>query len=342
MRNAGGHFRDGTGRGRLHRSLNRKSRTVENLNVQQLFEAALVHHKAGRLDDAALQYKRVLEASPEHAAALHNLRAISLTLIGDAQHLHGTDGDRARLLYRMAVALDHDVEAIRERALVRKEVQGYSRVPSLLDFYPADPYADFPHESYALDLQGWNSEKPIFRALIENLKPRIIVEVGSWKGGSAVNMANIVKSIGLTDTRIICIDTWLGGNENWENTEQREFVMPKVEKYSLYCQFMANIIKSDHSDIIIPVPISSVCGLRLLSSKQIRADLIYIDAGHTYEDVKADIREAWRVLKIGGVLLGDDWCPAAPGIIRAGLELEERTSQRIQIQEEKWFIRKTA
>ncbi len=36
-------------------------------------------------------------------------------------------------------------------------------------------------------------------------------------------------------------------------------------------------------------------------------DLIYVDGSHLYDDVRNDLYEAWKVLKVGGMLLVDDW-----------------------------------
>jgi len=74
---------------------------------------------------------------------------------------------------------------------------------------PADPYANFPLDEWALDLQGWGSRHPLFGELIRLLKPSIIVEVGTWKGASAIQMARETKRHG-SRAQIICVDTWLG------------------------------------------------------------------------------------------------------------------------------------
>ncbi len=37
-------------------------------------------------------------------------------------------------------------------------------------------------------------------------------------------------------------------------------------------------------------------------------DWIYLDAGHTYPDVSADIEAWWPKLKTGGIFCGDDYC----------------------------------
>ena len=71
------------------------------------------------------------------------------------------------------------------------------------------------------DLQGWNSNSDIFSNLIKKVLPNTIIEVGTWKGGSAVSMAKYCKTIipfyksNYDTTKIYCIDTWLGAAEFW-------------------------------------------------------------------------------------------------------------------------------
>ena len=45
--------------------------------------------------------------------------------------------------------------------------------------------------------------------VIADVKPKLIVEVGTWKGASAIYMAKICRKLEL-NTEIVCIDTWLG------------------------------------------------------------------------------------------------------------------------------------
>ena len=45
-------------------------------DIERDLAAALDHHGAGRLDQAAALYERVIEAAPDHAAALHNLGVV--------------------------------------------------------------------------------------------------------------------------------------------------------------------------------------------------------------------------------------------------------------------------
>ena len=75
-----------------------------------------------------------------------------------------------------------------------------------------DVYKGFDFRAYPRDLTGWGGESPAFDELIRQARPRLIIEVGTWKGASAVSMAKAAKSGGMP-TKIICIDTWLGALE---------------------------------------------------------------------------------------------------------------------------------
>ena len=60
-----------------------------------------------------------------------------------------------------------------------------------------------------------------------------------------------------------------------------------------------------------------------------QADAIYLDASHEYESVVADLVAYWRVLRPGGVLIGDDFDSSWPGVVRAVNEFSERLGQRV-------------
>ena len=77
-----------------------------------------------------------------------------------------------------------------------------------------DPFRGFPWNLFDYDLQGWNSQHAYLKDTITSLRPSIIVEIGVWKGGSTVFMANAAKALGLPSV-VIAVDTWLGSSEHW-------------------------------------------------------------------------------------------------------------------------------
>ena len=175
-------------------------------------------------------------------------------------------------------------------------------------FYTVSPYEGFDPSLHPDDLQGWNSGDPLFTEVIKKLSPRIIVEVGSWKGASAIHLAKIVKSLGLP-TKIICIDTWLGSPEHflghkpmWRESLRQEHGYPR-----LYYTFLANVVRQGMQDVIIPLPTTSESGAFILATKQVRPDVVYIDAAHEHDSVLRDLRVYWRILSDKGIIIGDDY-----------------------------------
>jgi hypothetical protein len=192
-----------------------------------------------------------------------------------------------------------------------------------------------------LDLQGWASTHPIFEQVIGSLKPQLIYEVGTWKGASAVHMGKLMRGLGLKG-EIVCIDTFLGSPEHWTNPEFRPELKLKNGHPQLYWQFLSNVVHENLQDIITPFPISSTAGAFVLQRAPQRPDMVYIDAGHEYEDVIRDLELYWTLLRPGGVLVGDDFVPLWHGVIRAASEFAGKTGSKLQIWGEKWLLQKSA
>ncbi len=76
-----------------------------------------------------------------------------------------------------------------------------------------DPYTGFDASKYPTDFQGWGSNHQFFEKILAALRPAVIIEVGTWKGGSAIHMAQLSKDLGFP-TEIVCVDTWLGSPEH--------------------------------------------------------------------------------------------------------------------------------
>jgi hypothetical protein len=161
--------------------------------------------------------------------------------------------------------------------------------------------------SGAASVQGWNSNQPLFRELIEKTRPAVIIEVGTWLGASAIHMAGICRELGL-QTTIYCVDTWLGAEEFWTSqadTEERD-LRQKNGYPQVYFDFLANVVQHGCQDMIVPIPNTSTIGSIILQHRRVLAELIYIDGSHVYEDVKADILAYKKLLAPRGLMFGDD------------------------------------
>lgn len=189
-----------------------------------------------------------------------------------------------------------------------------------------DIFQGFDPDSYDFDLQGWGGHPEFFCRMVSAASPKLAIEVGTWKGKSAVATANAMKLIGLPDSKLVCVDTWLGATEFVGKPDlDPKRGLRRVNGYpTVYYQFLANIAKSDHVGRIIPFPQSSINAARFFLKNNVQAELIYIDGSHEYEDVAQDLEAYGKVLAPGGILFGDDYCDHWSGVIRAVNEYADR------------------
>lgn len=182
------------------------------------------------------------------------------------------------------------------------------------------------------DVSGWHGEDPIFKDLITEVRPRLVIEVGTWLGQSAIHMAQHLEQNGLAEAKIICVDTWLGALEFWHglnDTPERDLRL--FQGYpQVYYQFLSNVVHAGVERFIYPFPNTSLIAARFFAQTDVRADLIYIDASHDPLDVELDVRHYAALLTPGGVIFGDDanWPGLMHGVERGltgtGLTLEVR------------------
>jgi hypothetical protein len=196
--------------------------------------------------------------------------------------------------------------------------------------HKTNPYENFDADKMTVDMEGWNSDHPIFADLINKAKPNRIIEVGTWKGASAIHMANLIRKANI-DAEIICVDTFLG----WPGAElkmQNGFPL-------LYWQFLTNVVKSGFKDIITPFPQTSELAAYWLKDSNIKANLIYIDGSHWFASVYDDLVRYLPLVETGGYLFGDDY--SRDDVRRAVTLFEKTTNIEIQVFDEKWVIHKT-
>ncbi len=202
------------------------------------------------------------------------------------------------------------------------------------------PYQDFPLAEYPADLQGWGSQSVAFDTLLARLKPRRIIEVGTWKGGSAIHMAKVARGLGLAP-EIICVDTWLGAVEFWTDQQDPERYLSLKCRHgypTVYYQFVANVLHEQCQDLITPFPQTATIAALWFRRYGVSADLIYIDGSHEEEDVYADLVGYWDLVRRGGVLVGDDW--GWDGVRLAATRFAREQGVRVTQLADKWYLEK--
>jgi hypothetical protein len=192
----------------------------------------------------------------------------------------------------------------------------------------------------AVDLQGWHSDRPVFADLLRVTAPSVIIEVGSWKGASAVHMGRVSTALGLRPT-ILCVDTWLGSLEIWAQPHLARLAPRRHGYPQVYFQFLHNVKAAGLQHQVVPLVATSAVGARMLRMLEVQAELVYIDGSHEYRDVTLDLQDYWPLVRAGGVMFGDDCNPNFPGVQRAVREFAAAQGLPLELREENfWILRK--
>ena len=194
-----------------------------------------------------------------------------------------------------------------------------------------DPFDSFGAGD--VDIQGWSgSDHPWLR---EVKTDSLIVEVGVWKGASVRHIAMELESLG--GGVVLAVDTWLGSAEHWLG----EYRVPmRYGRSSLYETFMGNIVSFGLQDYVVPLPIDSINAAMVLTDLGVSVDMIHLDAAHDAMSVSMDLQAWWPLLRLGGVLIGDDYDPAFPGVVMAFDAFAERQGVVLECSTPKVRIRK--
>jgi predicted O-methyltransferase YrrM len=147
---------------------------------------------------------------------------------------------------------------------------------------------------------GSNNE--ILYKIIEELKPKCILELGSWTGAGSTKF--ILERA--PDAYLVCIDHW---SKDLNDYVQEEFNIEQVKELEsqisiLWETFLVNTWDCRHR--LTPLREKTTKGLQILKKLKISFDLVYIDAHHDYENVLHDIskvHETWP----DATIVGDDY-----------------------------------
>ena len=177
-----------------------------------------------------------------------------------------------------------------------------------LIWHECEPFSTDHGPAAPTDFQGWASDNPFLERAITEVQPRLVVEIGVWKGGSVITLANAIRLAGL-DSAVIAIDTWAGSSEHWLNTAWFSSLGIRDGQPTLYKTFASNIRARGLNDYVVPLPVDSLNGAAIVKAHGLPIDVLHLDGGHDFESVSADLRVWWPLLRPGGVLIGDDYHP---------------------------------
>jgi predicted O-methyltransferase YrrM len=155
--------------------------------------------------------------------------------------------------------------------------------------------------------QGWFNHGHKILELVELHRPKVCVELGTWQGASAIPVARAIRRWGGTVT---CIDTWGGAVDGDPSNPQPWMLLSCVRNMKL----------AGVSGNIRLIPSTTADAVEWWTEP---IDYLYIDADHTYDGVRNDLRAWVPHVKRGGLILGDDYgSDIYPGVKTAWDEYE--------------------
>lgn len=129
-----------------------------------------------------------------------------------------------------------------------------------------------------------------------------IIEIGSWKGDSAIAMLRAHEGVTMT-----CVDTWKG------SPSDKTYMLARKE--DVFSVFKKNIQDAGFEHRVIAERKSSRDASFDWRNK---ADIIFIDAEHTYDALTNDIMSWIHLVCDDGLLVGHDYCTVNfPGVTNA-------------------------
>ena len=168
--------------------------------------------------------------------------------------------------------------------------------------FGGNPYDGFTTIDYDLHGHDQGYDRAFFADILDRSKPKTILEIGSWKGRSAVEMARVAPN-----AEIVCVDTWLGAIEFIKPPGDSSRCLDRINGWPMvYYTFLSNMIHEGLSDRVTPFPMTSTLAMRQFRNNGFKFDFIYIDGSHETDDVARDIIEAKQIINPNGTICGDD------------------------------------
>ena len=137
---------------------------------------------------------------------------------------------------------------------------------------------------------AWAGHIPFAMFLISALRPRIVVELGTYRGVSYCAFCQAVKAT-KSDTKCYAVDTWQG-DEHAGEIERA--VLPKLQSHHnpLYGEF-SRLVQSTFDDALAHFGDGTI-------------DLLHIDGFHTFEAVNHDFQTWLPKMSRRGIVLFHD------------------------------------
>lgn len=268
--------------------------------------------------EAILLFEQGIKLDPTNQTA-KNLLAAAYNNLGSALRGQG-NVDQAIDYFKQAIALQptfpkSDLSKVHFNLATslrdqKHYDQALSYLEKALELEPALPeaIAELPKLQYQSEVfergyqfsQDWFSINiPVWKQFLTrfiNVPDLRVLEIGSWEGRSTCWLLENVLTH--PAARITCVDPFEGSVEHKVMVD--ESIVQTIEQ-----RFDFNVAKTGAPEKVRKVVGASQSVLRSLIPNSF--DLAYIDGSHVASDVLEDAILTWRLVKIGGMIIFDDY-----------------------------------
>ena len=178
-------------------------------------------------------------------------------------------------------------------------------------------------ENLCTPQQSMFNFKELYRKAVKDCRSGgTIIEIGSWIGQSiaflAVEAINSGKNI-----RVVSIDSFLG---NVHNTNE-------IIDYDQWGIFRKNL-ESVWKDLVVIKSLSDIAADYFFD-----VDFVFIDADHSLNAIRKDLKAWWPKVRVGGTMAGHDY--AHPPVRQAIEEFSKEKNFNYSTGENCWSVLKT-
>jgi predicted O-methyltransferase YrrM len=150
----------------------------------------------------------------------------------------------------------------------------------------------------------------VLAGLCQQMSAKTFVEVGCKEGRTTGFLLE-----NLPELQVIAIDPWAPIANSDEDYKDWDFA--QIER-----DFWANVGEhKDRCSMVREASLTAATWANLPNASgplcQRQFDIVFIDAGHDYENALADIKAWWPLVRDGGYLCGHDYQHRFPGVMRA-------------------------
>lgn len=203
-------------------------------------------------------------------------------------------------------------------------------------------------KNYWESIPGWFDFQDIYWMAVNLAKPSdILVEVGSFLGKSTSFMMEQIFlqnknvkffSVDLFDIQFMIEED--NGSPEKNTLPWGETVKSWVDKGGkdvMYDEFLKNMENSSYREFLTGI-IRERSDLAADHFKNLELSFVFIDAGHSYDNVMKDMNAWWPKIKYGGVFAGHDYI-SGEGVRNAVHDfMKAHSNLRLHISNASWVI----